>query len=114
MPQPIENISGARGETSSGAPHTVDLRLTGQCQLRCDWCWGPEHSRKGNVTPDQWQETISKLARSGTKQIVFSGGEPTLSKALRPGLETAKDNKLDVTYPPMASCLTATKTSYAL
>jgi hypothetical protein len=26
------------------APHTVDLRLNGTCQLRCEWCWGPEHS----------------------------------------------------------------------
>jgi Fe-coproporphyrin III synthase len=93
----ITRIDGSRGETTSGAPHTVDLRLTGQCQLRCDWCWGPEHFRKGDITPEQWQETIGRLAVAGTEQVVFSGGEPTLSKALRPGIETAKANDLRVT-----------------
>ncbi|MGF7229707.1 MAG: radical SAM protein [Candidatus Saccharibacteria bacterium] len=93
----FERIDGVRGDTATGAPHTVDLRVTGQCQLRCDWCWGPEHSRKGGVTPAQWQKTLGYLAARGTKQVVFSGGEPLLSKSLRPGIEAAKSNGLNVT-----------------
>ncbi len=93
----IVYISGSRGETQSGAPHTADLRITGLCQLRCDWCWGPEHFRKGDVAPEEWSETIGRLAMGGTQQLVFSGGEPLLSKALRPGIQAAKDHDLRVT-----------------
>ena len=97
MSESIVTIRGSRGDTDSGAPHTVDFRITGTCQLRCDWCWGPEHLRKGSITEPQLKRTLGRLAADGTEQIVFSGGEPTLSKLLRPGVETARERGLRVT-----------------
>ena len=86
-----------RERVTDSAPHTVDMRLVGLCQLRCAWCWGPEHLRTGSVSADEWQRIIAKLYRRGTKQIVIGGGEPTLSKALRPCVTTAKELGLKVT-----------------
>jgi MoaA/NifB/PqqE/SkfB family radical SAM enzyme len=97
MSENIDYIEGPRGDTPSGAPHTADFRITGTCQLCCDWCWGPEHLRKGSITEAQITETIGRLAADGMEQVVFSGGEPTLSNILVPGVEAAKQNGLRVT-----------------
>lgn len=87
----------ARERISDSGPHTVDLRIVGLCQLRCAWCWGPDHMRTGSISPEQWQRILAKLHTRGTRQIVLSGGEPTLSPALRPCVETAKALGLRVT-----------------
>lgn len=97
MTKGLDYINGRRGETNTGAPHTVDARILGLCQLACEWCWGPEHMRKGSITAKQWSKTIGRLASAGTEQIVFSGGEPLLSPVLRPGIESAKQEGLRVT-----------------
>ena len=97
MGEIINIIEGPRGETPTGAPHTADFRITGTCQLRCDWCWGPEHLRKGTISEDQLTEILGQLATDGMEQVVFSGGEPTLSKLLVPGVQAAKENGLRVT-----------------
>lgn len=89
--------SRPRVQQADAAPDTVDLRLTGACQLRCPFCWGPEHRRSGAVTPDQWVETIGRLAGVGTTQIVLSGGEPTLSKSLEACVTAAKRHGMSVT-----------------
>lgn len=86
-----------RQRLADSAPHTVDIRFLGLCQLRCAWCWGPEHMRTDGLSPEQWQKIIAKLKVRGTRQLVFSGGEPTLSKALRPALAAAKDLGMRVT-----------------
>jgi MoaA/NifB/PqqE/SkfB family radical SAM enzyme len=90
-------VGGPRGSAESGAPFTADLRLTGSCQLRCQWCWGPAHSIPGKVTPAQWEEIIQRLATAGTRQVVLSGGEPTLSRSFRTALVEAKAAGLSVT-----------------
>lgn len=78
-------------------PHTVDLRLVGTCQLRCAWCWGPEHFRRGNVSGSLWAATLEELAERGTRQVIISGGEPTKSPALRQTVRAARGAGLSVT-----------------
>lgn len=79
------------------APHTVDLRLLGTCQLRCEWCWGPEHYRRGTVSGSLWAATLEALAERGTRQLTISGGEPTKSAALRPVVQAARRGRMAVT-----------------
>jgi MoaA/NifB/PqqE/SkfB family radical SAM enzyme/ADP-ribose pyrophosphatase YjhB (NUDIX family) len=71
-------ITGRRsiGETDVLAPRSVDISLTGRCQLRCSWCWGAEHDLAETVTTAQWATLLDNLAERGTKHIVFTGGEP--------------------------------------
>lgn len=79
------------------APDTVDVRLLGTCQLRCEWCWGPEHARRGSVSAEHWCRRLRQLAGLGTTQAIISGGEPTLSPILRPVVHCAKASGLKVT-----------------
>lgn len=79
------------------APHTVDLRLLGTCQLRCEWCWGPEHFRRGTVSGSLWAATLEALAERGTRQVTISGGEPTKSPALRQTVQAARRGGMSVT-----------------
>lgn len=69
-------------QKTTRAPQVVDINLTGLCQLRCAFCWGPQHFRSP-VNVDLWAEVLVKLARDGTRRIVYSGGEPLLVKGLR-------------------------------
>ena len=86
-----------RVQRAGAVPDSVDLRINGLCQLRCPWCWGPEHHRPGTVSRHQWEAVIGALAKIGTTQIILSGGEPTLSKALRPCVIAAKHYGMSVT-----------------
>lgn len=79
------------------APHSVDLRITGTCQLRCAWCWGPEHSRRGTVESDEWEDVLKVLAERGTRQLILSGGEPTKSASFRRVVKAARRASLSIT-----------------
>lgn len=85
-------VSGERSivRCSSDAPATIDLSLTGRCQLRCEWCWGTEH-HIGEVFPVQaWTSLLDELGERGTRHVVLTGGEPFLSPYLEPVLTRAR------------------------
>ena len=86
-----------RNGVATAAPDTVDLRLVGTCQLRCEWCWGPEHFRRGSIDEETWAVTLDELAQRGTRQVIISGGEPTRSPLLGPVVKAARDSGLAVT-----------------
>lgn len=72
-------------------PKTVDISMTGKCQLACPWCWGEDH-RVGTVHgEDTWKELLHKFKEIGTSGVVFTGGEPLLSPALPAVLRHAKE-----------------------
>lgn len=102
-------ISGERetGEyiRESKAPHSVDINLTGRCQLRCNWCWGPEHNLHESVTETQWGGLIGQLAEDGTSQIVFTGGEPLMAQPLPNMLRLAKELDIRTTLSTNAILL---------
>jgi len=68
----------------------VDLMVTGRCQLRCSWCWGPEHSSATEGVL-RWKQLLLQLALDGVTDVVFSGGEPLLYPGLPELLEFAHD-----------------------
>jgi MoaA/NifB/PqqE/SkfB family radical SAM enzyme len=81
----------------ANAPHTVDLNLLGKCNLRCPFCWGPPHNQGALLSGEQWKQIIDKLADSGTRAIVLTGGEPLLRADLVDICDAAKARQLRVT-----------------
>jgi MoaA/NifB/PqqE/SkfB family radical SAM enzyme len=73
-------------------PKTIDISLTGHCQLDCAWCWGADH-RIGSVhSAKSWNLLLGRFAEIGTSAVVFTGGEPLIAPALPGVLKHAKDN----------------------
>ncbi|WP_124821920.1 radical SAM protein [Micromonospora ureilytica] len=66
-----------RSAPSVGIPEVVDANVIGLCQLRCWFCWGPEHDR-GAASIDEWKCLLERLAADGCKRVVYTGGEPLL------------------------------------
>lgn len=80
-------------EISKGihCPETIDISLTGRCQLDCAWCWGEEHTVGTVHGASKWMEMLCKFRRIGTSAVVFTGGEPLTSPALPHVLRFAKE-----------------------
>lgn len=62
-------------------PKVIDIRLLGTCDLRCPFCFGPQHEL-AHPPIEKVKTLISKFARLGVSRLVFTGGEPTLIKRL--------------------------------
>jgi MoaA/NifB/PqqE/SkfB family radical SAM enzyme len=73
-------------------PKTVDISMTGKCQLDCAWCWGEEHTVGTIHGEDKWKELLRKFKEIGTSNVVFTGGEPLLSPSLPEVLRYAKES----------------------
>jgi Fe-coproporphyrin III synthase len=80
---------GQRGNPSE-LPSTVDIRYSGVCQLRCAYCWGPAHDRRGSFNEANVTTLLQGLAAAGVKGVVHSGGETTLAPVLPHALATAR------------------------
>ena len=76
----------------AGPPRFVDFEITLRCNARCKMCplYG-EHTDGGQallrqakenreLTTEELQDILRQLARMGTRQIEFTGGEPFLRK----------------------------------
>lgn len=74
-------------------PEAMDLRITGACNLRCPFCFGPRHDL-GHRSTSTLIEIVDKFASHGVRNIVFSGGEPLLVKELPLLLKEAKKSGL--------------------
>jgi len=71
----------------------ADICLTKRCNLRCSYCYAEGGNNKnGDILVDQWVETIKKLVHFGMRKATIAGGEPLLSDALFPVLETLAKN----------------------
>lgn len=67
------------------APYALLAELTHRCPLQCPYCSNPLDLERaaGEMTTDEWRNTIRQAGELGCMQIHFSGGEPTI----RPDLE---------------------------
>jgi MoaA/NifB/PqqE/SkfB family radical SAM enzyme len=86
-------------------PATVDISLTGRCQLRCAWCWGPRHDQPEQFDEHAWELALRRLVHHGTEHVVFTGGEPLISPHLPRMLALAKSLELRVTLSTNAILL---------
>jgi pyrroloquinoline quinone biosynthesis protein E len=63
-------------------PHKMRLEITNKCNNRCVWCYASNRYEKGDLSKEEFINVIKYLADNGVFEITFSGGEPTLNKAL--------------------------------
>jgi len=70
------------------APQTLDLSLTGRCNLRCRYCFYADamHSRQ-ELPVEQWLSFFAELGRLAVRSVCLSGGEVFV----RPHLEDLID-----------------------
>jgi MoaA/NifB/PqqE/SkfB family radical SAM enzyme len=74
-------------------PRALFLALTTRCQLSCAHCryrQGAGASRRArDIAPALALKALRQAAAAGIPRVIFFGGEPTLSSALRPLIKAA-------------------------
>ena len=71
-------------------PKTIDISMTGACQLDCPWCWGELHEIYVEHKVDAWKGLLTSFSDRGTESVVFTGGEPLMVPFLPEVAEHAK------------------------
>ncbi len=74
-------------------PSSVDFMLLGTCELRCAFCYGPQHEI-GAMDTETVKSVLQNLSVNGVERVVFTGGEPTLIRDLDEILYEAKSQNL--------------------
>ncbi|QNP65993.1 radical SAM protein [Streptomyces genisteinicus] len=85
-------------DSPAGGVLSVELELTGNCQLECSHCCtlsGPEVTQ-GAMTLTDWQQVVDDIAALGIPAVQFIGGEPTRSLTLLPLITHALCRELKV------------------
>lgn len=85
------------------------VRLGFRCNQSCDFCW--QNRRWPEPPDDVYHRWIDELGEAGCQQITFSGGEPTLHRALPALLERAKSYGMYVTL--QSNCVQLAKPALA-
>jgi MoaA/NifB/PqqE/SkfB family radical SAM enzyme len=74
---------------------TIDLHVTSECSQECPYCWGPQEVP--TVDTATALAIVERIAATGARRIVFTGGDPLkrddlgelIGRARRTGLEVA-------------------------
>jgi len=68
------------------SPLSATLKLTTQCNLRCNHCpWLKQKSQ--DLSTGKWKNIIRELKKRGVRFLVLEGGEPTLRQDLQELIE---------------------------
>lgn len=76
--------------TENKIPLTTIIEITEACNEHCVHCYRPE-PKKEYWTPEKFEKICSDLAKLGSLQIDFTGGEPFLKKRFSEYLKIAND-----------------------
>ena len=74
------------------SPYRMDLALTYRCNNNCSHCYNARPRSFPELDLDQWKSILDKLWEIGVPHIVFTGGEPTLSRHLPELIAHAEKN----------------------
>ncbi|MGE5307958.1 MAG: radical SAM protein [Deltaproteobacteria bacterium] len=94
----LRSLSPAEGREfqahlSSGAfpasPERVVIMINSECNLRCAFCGIPGRYEKRRMTLPEMRLVLEQAAALGTKEVVFTGGEPLLHPDLFSAVEYA-------------------------
>ena len=69
-------------------PRSVDLDITGNCNLRCTYCshFDSPGDVKGDLPTGEWLRFFEELGRCAVMRVCLSGGEPFLQHRFAAGL----------------------------
>ena len=58
------------------APRSVDIAITGRCNLRCKYCfYADEMTALSNLPTERWQALFEELGRLAVHRVTLTGGE---------------------------------------
>ncbi|GBD84031.1 cyclic pyranopterin monophosphate synthase 1 [bacterium BMS3Abin02] len=84
---------------------TFDFHVTSECSQECPYCWGPQDI--GEVDTDTALAIVAKIAASGARRIVFTGGDPLKRADIGELIHSAKRHGLEVAVSTTGDELTA-------
>ena len=85
-------------ETSKRSPTSVDLQLTGKCNLSCAYCYYADQMKsKQDLNTESWHSIISELGNLAVCSVTLSGGEPFMRNDLFTLIDYITDNKMRYT-----------------
>ncbi len=73
---------------------TIDFHVTSECSQACPYCWGPQGIVE--VDTDTALAIVAKIAGSGARRIVFTGGDPMQRGDIGTLIHAAKQAGLEV------------------
>lgn len=62
-------------------PISIDLRITGKCNLNCEYCFGAANTKE-ELDFFSWCNLLDKFYEYNVRCLIFTGGEPTTRKDL--------------------------------
>lgn len=76
----MTTLPDAPGGSASVGIHSLELEITGKCQLACAHCLSQSspQATHGAMTPANWREVITDAAGLGIRSVQLIGGEPTV------------------------------------
>lgn len=83
---------------------TFDFHVTSECSQSCSYCWGPQAIEA--VDTETALRIVDKIARSGARRIVFTGGDPLQRADLGELIQAAKAAGLEVAVSTTGDKLT--------
>ena len=75
---------------------TVDFHVTSRCNQECPYCWGPQDFDETEVDSKTAAAIVHKVAQSGARRIVFTGGDPILRSDIGMLIRLAHQEGLEV------------------
>ena len=127
LPEPVtsssddlddELLTGPRDPSVMLVPRSVDVAVTGRCNLRCTYC--SHFTSAGDVDTDlplsEWQDFFRELRDAAVMAITLQGGEPFCRPDLEPLILGIVENRMrfsilsngTMVTPAMAAFLAAT------
>lgn len=90
----FESVKGVTYECNAQAQDdssiaSVRLRIGHECNRRCNFCFIPHHEK--SVQDYDIESSINAAVEEGARELVLTGGEPTLQKGLANYIRQARD-----------------------
>ncbi len=90
-------------------PRSVEIALTGCCNLRCGYCfYADEMSAVDDLPTARWMELFTELGRLGVMKVTLSGGEPFARSDLFDLIDGIIANRMRYTVLTNGTLLTET------
>lgn len=95
-------------------PRTVDIAITGRCNLRCAYC--SHFSAPGDMDDDlstgEWLQFFEELNRYAVMDVILQGGEPFFRNDLKKIIEGIVENRMRYTLLSNGTLVTSNMAAF--